>query len=94
MPVEIRGDRLAAVGVVALEGFDAGFGEEGEDLDASIDESSEGVGFAGAGRPHEGDVEALCGVGEAGEVAEGLESGSWGVHGKNLLKWEWWAWKS
>ena len=37
---------------------------------------------------HEGDVEALCGVGEAGEVAEGLEGGGRGVHGKNLLKWE------
>lgn len=59
MPVEIRGDRLGRGRRSSLEGFDAGFGEEGEDLDASIDESSEGVGFAGAGRPHEGDVEAL-----------------------------------
>ena len=33
---------------------------------------------------HEGDVEALSGVGETGEIKSGLGGGG---HGKNLLKW-------
>ena len=58
MPMQVRRDGFVVIDVGPDEGFEAGFEEKGEDLQARGGEGFDGVGFPGAGRAHEHDVEA------------------------------------
>ena len=58
MPVQVGWDWKAAIGIVAQEGFEAGFEAEVKDFDAGVDQGADGVGFASAGWAHKSDVDA------------------------------------
>lgn len=73
--MEVRGDGFPGVGVSPDEGFEAGFQEEGEDIEPGVNEGFDGISLPGARGAHEEDVEAGVGGGKVFHIFSNFRKG-------------------